>query len=119
VACSWPWPKSPARAANTLDRAARSRAAQPLSRHAQLESTAFGLLFALGVQILLVPLANALIIGCKAVPASQQPTILNAGNGVPFIKIQTPSAAGVLRNTCSQFDGAAPLGTGSQSAPFI
>ncbi|NDC62381.1 MAG: filamentous hemagglutinin N-terminal domain-containing protein, partial [Betaproteobacteria bacterium] len=37
-------------------------------------------------------------------PAEQRPTILQAGNGVPLVNIQTPSAAGVSRNSYSQFD---------------
>ena len=37
-------------------------------------------------------------------PASQQPTVLTTGNGVPLVNIQAPSAAGVSRNTYSQFD---------------
>ena len=35
---------------------------------------------------------------------NQRPTVLLAPNGVPLVNIQTPSAAGVSRNTYSQFD---------------
>ena len=49
-------------------------------------------------------LAYADIIADHTAPASQQPIILNAPNGVPLVNIQTPSAAGVSRNTYSQFD---------------
>ena len=37
-------------------------------------------------------------------PRNQRPTVLLAPNGVPLVNIQTPSAAGVSRNTYSQFD---------------
>ncbi len=37
-------------------------------------------------------------------PGRQRPTVLVAPNGVPLINIQTPSAAGVSRNTYRQFD---------------
>ncbi|MBK9445220.1 MAG: filamentous hemagglutinin N-terminal domain-containing protein [Betaproteobacteria bacterium] len=48
--------------------------------------------------------ASAQVVAYKAAPASQRPTILSAGNGVPLVNIQTPSAAGVSRNTYEQFD---------------
>ena len=37
-------------------------------------------------------------------PADQRPTIHQAGNGVPLVNIQTPSAAGVSHNRYRQFD---------------
>ena len=37
-------------------------------------------------------------------PKMQQPTVLTTANGLPLVNIQTPSAAGVSRNTYSQFD---------------
>lgn len=50
------------------------------------------------------PLAWAQIVADPTAPGSQQATVLSAPNGVPLVNIQTPSAAGVSRNTYSQFD---------------
>lgn len=44
------------------------------------------------------------IVADPSAPATQRPTILAAPNGVPLVNIQTPSGAGVSRNTYSQFD---------------
>lgn len=49
-------------------------------------------------------LAQAQIVADPAAPGSQKPTVLTAPNAVPLINIQTPSAAGVSRNTYKQFD---------------
>ena len=70
---------------------------------AVLRRLTFSLWAAFGLAAIL-PAAQAQIVADRAAPASQQPTVLNAGNGVPLVNIQTPSAAGVSRNTYSQFD---------------
>ena len=76
----------------------------PLRQRVRLKPLAFGLLLALGAPLLGVPLADAQIVAYRNAPATQQATILNAANGIPLVNIQTPSAAGVSRNSYSQFD---------------
>ncbi|OZI39063.1 hypothetical protein CEG14_05905 [Bordetella genomosp. 1] len=63
----------------------------------------FALAIALG-QALVVPMAGAQIVADPDAPAQQRPTVLRAANGVLLVNIQTPSAAGVSRNTYRQFD---------------
>lgn len=48
--------------------------------------------------------AQAQIAADPGAPGNQRPTVLVAPNGVPLVNIQTPSAAGVSRNTYRQFD---------------
>jgi len=62
---------------------------------------AFSLFLALGTVALV---AHAGIVADGSAPSNQQPVVLNAANGVPQVNIQTPSAAGVSRNTYTQFD---------------
>ena len=44
------------------------------------------------------------IVADPGAPKNQQPTIVNSANGTPQVNIRSPSAAGVSRNTYSQFD---------------
>ncbi|ANJ47825.1 TPA: hypothetical protein AABD15_001485 [Neisseria gonorrhoeae] len=44
------------------------------------------------------------IITDKAAPKTQQATILQTGNGIPQVNIQTPTSAGVSVNQYAQFD---------------
>ena len=48
--------------------------------------------------------AVAQIVADPNAPGNQRPTILGTASGVAQVNIQTPSAAGVSRNTYSQFD---------------
>ncbi|MDR7378434.1 filamentous hemagglutinin [Rhodoferax ferrireducens] len=52
----------------------------------------------------IVPAVQAQIVADHSAPTNQRPTILTTGNNIPLVNIQTPSAAGVSRNTYSQFD---------------
>ena len=79
-------------------------AAPPGFSLARLRPAAFAALLACGAQLALMSTASAQVVAYKAAPASQRPTVLTAGNGVPLVNIQTPSAAGVSRNTYEQFD---------------
>jgi filamentous hemagglutinin len=95
--------RSPGGTAVPVHPPAASSAASGVSL-ARLRPTAFAALVALGAGLVLMPVASAQIVAYKPAPASQQPTVLTAGNGVPLINIQMPSAAGVSRNTYEQFD---------------
>ena len=71
-----------------------------------LNSIHFSLMLALGF-VFLAPSAHAedmAIRADKSAPGNQQPTVLQTGNGLPQVNIQTPSAGGVSRNQYSQFD---------------
>ncbi len=48
--------------------------------------------------------ATAQIRADATAPVDQRPTILQTGNAIPLVNIQTPTAAGVSRNSYSQFD---------------
>lgn len=61
-------------------------------------------LAALGCLSLAPPQALADIVADRSAPLSQQPLVAHAANGVPQVNIQAPSAAGVSRNSYSQFD---------------
>ncbi|MFQ3789857.1 DUF637 domain-containing protein [Halomonas sp. A29] len=50
------------------------------------------------------PLVQASIASDPSAPGNQRPTVLETANGVPQVNIQTPSAAGVSRNSYRQFD---------------
>lgn len=54
------------------------------------------MVFSAGTQAQIVADPNA--------PGHQRPTVHSAPNGVPLVNIQTPTPAGVSRNTYRQFD---------------
>ncbi|MGY0343073.1 two-partner secretion domain-containing protein [Xylella fastidiosa] len=49
-------------------------------------------------------MATAQVVADPHAPGQQRPTVLATPNGTPLIHIQTPSPAGVSRNTYQQFD---------------
>jgi len=71
---------------------------------ARLTGIAFAALVMTGAAMSFLPAARAQIIADPGVPKAQQPVIVNTANGLPQVNIQTPSAAGVSRNTYTQFD---------------
>jgi filamentous hemagglutinin len=70
---------------------------------ATVRQITFALWSMMGLVMLPAALQAQVVANPKA-PANQQPTVLTAPNGVPLVNIQTPSAAGVSRNTYNQFD---------------
>ncbi|WP_408626181.1 two-partner secretion domain-containing protein [Dryocola clanedunensis] len=67
---------------------------------AALSPLTFGILLSFAQ----VTSVQAGIVADKSAPGGQQAQIINSANGTPQVNIQTPSAAGVSRNTYSQFD---------------
>ncbi|CAL60680.1 conserved hypothetical protein; putative haemagglutination activity domain [Herminiimonas arsenicoxydans] len=70
----------------------------------QMKTISFAAKLVVGVMSLSMPLAYAQIVADPNAPGNQRPTILQTANGLSQVNIQTPSAAGVSRNTYSQFD---------------
>ncbi|WP_353154710.1 hemagglutinin repeat-containing protein [Herminiimonas fonticola] len=70
----------------------------------QMKTISFAAKLAVGMMSLSMPLAYAQIVADPNAPGNQRPTIVQTANGLPQVNIQAPSAAGVSRNTYSQFD---------------
>lgn len=70
----------------------------------QLKSIAFAAKLTAGVMTFIMPVSYAQIVADQNAPSNQRPTIVQTANGLPQVNIQAPSAAGVSRNTYSQFD---------------
>ncbi len=70
---------------------------------ATLRPIAYSMLVISGHVMVINP-AVADIIADPGAAANQRPIIIETANGLPLVNIQTPSAAGVSRNTYSQFN---------------
>ena len=68
-----------------------------------LKVMSFSFMLALG-SVVLLPVAQAEIIGDKNAPSNQRPTVLNSANGTPTVNIQTPTKGGVSMNQYQKFD---------------
>lgn len=80
-----------------------AKLAQPL-RYIALHPLSLSIVLALSLALVLSTSARAQIIDDPTAPANQRPTVHSAANGVPLVNIQTPTAAGVSRNTYRQLD---------------
>lgn len=78
-------------------------AGQDGQRTAALRPMAFALWVMLG-WVGVTGMAAAQVVADPNAPGNQRPTVLETANGTPQINIQTPSAAGVSRNTYQRFD---------------
>jgi filamentous hemagglutinin len=72
--------------------------------HLALHPVTLSIALALTLGFVFITSARAQIVADPSAPGKQQLTVLSAPNGTPLVNIQTPSVAGVSRNTYSQFD---------------
>ncbi|MDN2672281.1 filamentous hemagglutinin N-terminal domain-containing protein [Janthinobacterium sp. SUN026] len=75
-----------------------------LSVNGKLRPLALAVFGALGMVSFVAGPAMGQIVADPNAPGRQRPTVVQSANGVTQVNIQTPSAAGVSRNTYSQFD---------------
>ncbi|SFX45807.1 adhesin HecA family 20-residue repeat-containing protein [Janthinobacterium lividum] len=75
-----------------------------LSVNGRLRPLALAIFGALGMVAFVAGPAMGQIVADPNAPGRQRPTVVQSANGVTQVNIQTPSAAGVSRNTYSQFD---------------
>ncbi|KAB8064102.1 two-partner secretion domain-containing protein, partial [Janthinobacterium violaceinigrum] len=74
------------------------------SVNGKLRPLALAIFAALGMVSFVAGPAMGQIVADPNAPGRQRPTVVQSANGVTQVNIQTPSAAGVSRNTYSQFD---------------
>uniref|UniRef100_UPI001BFE4EF7 two-partner secretion domain-containing protein n=1 Tax=Janthinobacterium sp. JC611 TaxID=2816201 RepID=UPI001BFE4EF7 len=75
-----------------------------VSVNGKLRPLALAIFGALGMVSFVAGPAMGQIVADPNAPGRQRPTVVQSANGVTQVNIQTPSAAGVSRNTYSQFD---------------
>lgn len=85
-------------------RAGSSRASGIGHTHSRLIGKVSAISFGLWLAIGAIQPAQANIVANTGAPKNQQPTVINSANGTPQVNIQTPSKAGVSRNSYTQFD---------------
>ncbi|OEZ65950.1 filamentous hemagglutinin [Janthinobacterium sp. HH103] len=71
---------------------------------ATLRPACLAVFSALGMLLFVTGAAHGQVVADRNAPGGQRPTVLQTANGIPQVNIQTPSGAGVSRNTYSQFD---------------
>lgn len=71
---------------------------------ATLRPACLAVFSALGMLLFVTGAAQGQVVADRNAPGGQRPTVLQTANGIPQVNIQTPSGAGVSRNTYSQFD---------------
>lgn len=81
------------------------------SKTVTLRPMAFAMMVLFGHVTLTTVAQAGGIVADPGAPANQRPVITESANGLPLVNIQTPSTAGVSRNTYSQFnvDGAGAI----------
>lgn len=85
-------------------RAGSSRASGIGHTHSRLIGKVSAISFGLWLVMGAIQPAQANIVANTGAPKNQQPTVINSANGTPQVNIQTPSKAGVSRNSYTQFD---------------
>lgn len=85
-------------------RAGSSRASGIGHTHSRMIGKVSAISFGLWLVMGAIQPAQANIVANTGAPKNQQPTVINSANGTPQVNIQTPSKAGVSRNSYTQFD---------------